>query len=170
MDSKIQSIFKEIESVILESIATVHPKQDEVYACSFWLFYCDYEQINPPCFAYNNEPEQAETRWSPPEWAIDIQDDVYEKLNPLYERLTAQMAGKSDEEWEELIQYQYEFYCSLCKSLNSGLGSSSSPFKNWKTTPDFLVGIFEEREDEEIYELLVKSSVGEAVAAKIGVL
>lgn len=170
MDSKIESIFKEIENALLESIAKATPKESDIYACSFWLFYCDYQNINAPCFAYNKEPEEAGNRWSPPEWCVDVQDDIYKSISPLYENLTSLMSGKSDAEWEELIQYQYEFYCQLCKSLNSRLSSDLSPFKNWKTTPDFLVGIFEEREDEETYEMLIESSIGKSLAAKIGVL
>ena len=170
MDSKVVALFKELELVLTESIARAAPIESDVYVCGFWLFYCDYQNINAPCFAHNNEPADPDNRWSPPEWSVDVQGDVYESVMPLYETLTSLMSGKSDAEWEELIQYQYEFYCNLCVSLNSNLSADSSPFKNWKTTPDFLIGIFEEREGETTYKVLIESSLGKPLATKIGIL
>ena len=166
MNSEIQTIFKDIESAIIRAVECDVPKEQGIYVCGFWLFYCDHQKISAPCFAYNNVPTDVEVKWSPAEWVVDIHDGVYDKLNPLYERLSDLMSGKSDEEWENLIHYQYEFYCLLCNSLNRNL----SPFKKWNTTSDFLIGIFEEREDEEIYENLVRSSIGEVRVNEIGIL
>lgn len=169
MEKPIKSIFQQIEEAFLASLTSIEIN-DEVYACGFWLFYCDYTVINPPCFGYNSSYEEDEDRWAPPEWDIDIDDAIYNALSPLYEKLSHLMDNKSDEEWERLIEYQWQFYSELCSKLNSELYSPNSPFKNWPKKSNFVIGIFEERESEEIYEKLAIDSLGYEKAKELCVI
>ena len=169
MDSNIEKLFLEIEAAFINAIKSLHIK-NEVYACGLWLFYCDYTVINPPCFGYNSSYDEKDDKWAPPEWDVDVDDTVYDALSPLYEKLSKLMEGKADQDWEELIEYQWEFYSKLCYKLNSVIESKASPFINWPKSSDFVIGIFEEREDEEIYKKLVINSLGSAKAKDLCVI
>jgi hypothetical protein len=169
MDNLISNLFQKIEVVLLDSIKALDI-DSEVYACGFWLFYCDYSVINPPSFAYNSSYKEKDERWAPPEWDVDVDDSVYDALSPIYEELSKLLDGRSDEQWEELIEFQWKFYSALCYKLNSEVSTEDSPFKNWKKSTDFVIGIFEEREGEEIYEKLVIDSLGINKAKELGVL
>ncbi len=161
MEIELESAFKEIKLSIIDTIKKHPPERENVYSCGFWLFYCDYSMLGTPCFAYNIEGEyEDDTKWCPPEWVVDVEDSMIDALEPHYEKISELMAGKSDEAWEDLVKYQYEFYCNLCLQLNDMSNTDNSPFKNWNTTNDFVIGVFEEREGEELYDELVKLSVG----------
>lgn len=169
MEAFIEETFQEIEKALIEAIkATETAKQ--IYACGFWLFYCDYSVISPPCFGYNSDFEDNDERWAPPEWDVDVDDSMYNALATIYDSLTKRMDGKSDEEWEELLDYQWDFYSKLCFKLNSDINSGSSPFNNWSKSSDFVIGIFEEREGEEIYKKLAINSVGKAKAIELCII
>lgn len=169
MGNLISTLFQKIEVVLLESIGSLNINR-EVYACGFWLFYCDYSVILPPSFGYNSSYERDDDRWSPPEWDIDVDDAVYDVLSPIYEELTMLMSESSDEEWQELIEFQWKFYSSFCFKLNSEISGEDSLFKNWERSKDFVIGIFEEREGDEMYEKLAIDSLSEDRARELGVL
>lgn len=170
MDKQIEEIFAEVESVVVEAIKAVRVSAKELYVCGFWLFYCDYTVISPPCFGYNTTYKENDDRWAPPEWDVDIDNDVFGALEPIYERLASAMIGKSDEEWVELIEYQWDIYSRLCFKLNTEIGDENSPFKQWNKSNDFLIGIFEEREGEEMYNKLAIASVGLSKAKELSII
>ena len=169
MDFQVEKLFFKIEKKITKGIKALKI-EDKPYGCGFWLFYCDYVVFRPPCFGYNIEFEDENDRWSPPEWEVDIVDSIYEKLEPIYEKITLLMQGKSDEEWEELIDFQWRFYTSFCSDLNINIKNESSPFKNWNTTEDFVIGVFETSENQETFVKLVIDSIGMEKAKKLCVI
>ena len=169
MDKSIENLFQDIEEVLLRSFRSIEINE-EVYACGFWLFYCDYSVINPPCFGYNSSYDEEDDRWAPPEWDVDVEDTVYNALSPIYENITKLMVGKSDKAWEELIEYQWKYYSKLCFKLNSEIQSTTSPFVAWPKSREFVIGIFEERESKEIFEKLVIDSLGYTKAKKLCVI
>lgn len=158
MDNLVEKLFHEIEKAFLSSVRSLR-LDNKVYACGFWLFYCDYTVISPPCFGYNSSYEE-DDRWDPAEWEVDTDDTVYDAMSPFYEKLSNLMDGKPDESWEQLIEYQWQFYSNLCYKLNSEINSENSPFKGWSKSEDFVVGIFEQREGQEKYEELAIGSLG----------
>ncbi len=170
MDKQVKTVFSEIEMLLLEAIKSVKPSNKEIYACGLWLFYCDYTVISPPCFGYNTVYEEGNGRWAPPEWDEDVVSSVFNALTPIYEELSVLMDGKSDKAWEELIGFQWTFYSKLCFKLNAQMDSDSSPFKGWNINKDFVIGIFEEREGEEIYNKLVIDSIGEDKARSLCII
>ena len=169
MHNNIEILFQEIEKAFINTVKSLDIKS-EVYACGFWLFYCDCSNINPPCFGYNSSYDEDDDRWAPPEWDVDIDDEVYDALSPLYSKLSELMNDKPDEDWEELIEYQWEFYAKLCYKLNNEICNDSSPFKTWPKSNDFVIGIFEERESEEVYNWLAINSLGHEKAKKLCVI
>ncbi|ELR63114.1 hypothetical protein C942_04101 [Photobacterium marinum] len=95
---------------------------------------------------------------------------MVDALSQSYNKLSELMQGSSEEDWEQLMLYQYDFYTTLCKDLNAEVSSDLSPFKTWNTSKDFIVGVFEEQESEEFYTDLINASVGEDVAIKLDVV
>ncbi|WP_299973849.1 hypothetical protein [uncultured Pseudoteredinibacter sp.] len=169
MDQIIANIFAEIEDTFVGVLESLEIKA-EIYACGFWLFYCDYTVISPPCFAYNASYNEKYDRWAPSEWEVDVDDSVYDALTPVYEKLSKLMEGKSDEEWGKLIEYQWKFYSELCYKLNSEIHNQDSPFRGWPKCNDFVIGIFEEREGEEVYKELAISSLSYEKAKELCVI
>lgn len=169
MDRNIEKLFSEIGDALVGVLKSLEIKM-EIYACGFWLFYCDYTVISPPCFAYNSSYDEKYDRWAPPEWDVDVDDTVYDVLSPIYEKLSSMMVGKTDQDWEQLIEYQREFYSELCFRLNSEVDGQDSPFKHWIKSSNFVIGIFEEREGEEIYNKLAVDSLGYEKAKELCVI
>lgn len=169
MDQDIEKIFAEIEDAFVGALRTIEIKT-EIYACGLWLFYCDYTVISPPCFGYNSSYDEKYDRWAPPEWDVDVDDSVYDVLAPIYEKLSKLMEGKPDGAWEKLIEYQWKFYSELCNKLNSEIDSLDSPFRTWPRSNDFVIGIFEEREGEEVYNELAIGSLGYEKAKELCVI
>ncbi|MDA7747408.1 hypothetical protein N8878_08805 [Psychromonas sp.] len=170
MHQYIKNYFTKIEKAIINSISTLKPSVEEAYVSGFWLFYCDHTSINPPCFALNTNYSDDEEKWSPPEWDIDVIDEVYDALAPIYKELSEYMSSKSDDEWEELVEYQFKFYSELCLQYNESMSSEESPFNSWHKSNDFVIGIFEEREDEETYKELIISSIGSKKASALNII
>ncbi len=165
MNSRTIEFFKSVEAAINAAVPKIPPPDGVVYACGFWLFYCDNTMLGCPCFAYNIIGNENDAKWSPPEWLIDVDDAVVEAINPLYQEFSENLANLSDEEWNALVQYQWGFYASMCHRMKN-----STLFSNWSLSDDFVVGIFEERECEEIYNQLVLTSVGERDARKLQII
>lgn len=166
MKKPIQLIFEEIEKSLLNSLNALEIAED-IYSCGFWLFYCDYTVIHPPCFGYNTSYEHNEHKWNPAEWEVDVHDGVYNALSPFYEKISHAMNGAHDDDWNNLVEYQWDFYSKICYKLNSTLDSEESPLKKWPKSHDFVIGIFEQREGEEIYRKLVIDSLGYEKAKKL---
>ncbi|SFM13446.1 hypothetical protein [Marinobacter zhejiangensis] len=170
MDSKVRDVFSEIEEVLIQAIRDIPVPPETLYACGFWLFYCDYSTISPPCFGYNSEYGEEDERWAPPEWDVEEEENVFEALEPAYEKLMGLMEGRSNEAWAQLVEFQWRFYTDFCARLNASMNSPSSPFAGWSKTDDFVVGVFEEREGEEIYNRLAIDSVGRDSAVKLSIV
>ena len=170
MKSQIESIFSEIEETIFQTLRKIKAPEGLVYACSFWLFYCDSTLLGVPCFAFNIEGKEVEAKWSPPEWIVDIEDSMVEALTPAYGKVTELMENESEENWDELIEFQWGFYCKLCRKINKLVKTENNPLSHWNLSEDFVMGIFEEREEEDLYEILVKESVGEETAVKLKII
>jgi hypothetical protein len=167
MSPDIESAFSQIGEILKRTLREIPAPDGTVYACGFWLFYCDYTVLGAPCFAYNIIGKEKGTKWCPPEWIVDVEDRVVEALNPLYQKVSELMKGQSDDAWESLIRYQWDFFSTLCLSITR---DARSLFSHWRLTDDFVCGIFEEREGGEVYDSLVQSSVGEQLTIRLGIL
>jgi hypothetical protein len=132
------------------------------YAAGFWLFYVDYTLFGVPCFALNTEENLIATdpshRWCPPEWLIDVHP-CYEKVEPLYTELSEMLDGSPDEEWETAIDQHYNAICSLCLNLTEEYHKHDGAFGTIRKNPNFIFGIFEERDGQEVYETLLDASI-----------
>jgi hypothetical protein len=166
---ELSGLFQEIHSKLVSVIRNMQPK-NTLYACGFWLFYCDYTVLGVPCFAYNSGPSDESLKWSPADWEVETDESVEVALESIYEAITQKMEGATDEEWEALLDYQWNFYSDLCKEWNESLDSDTSPFSGWNKTDDFVIGVFEEREGEEVYDKLAVQSLGEERAKQLGVI
>ena len=126
--------------------------------------------LGVPCFAYNTAGNEKDSKWCPPEWIVDVEGQMAVTLNPLYQQVSSYMKGKNDEEWETLIEYHWDIYSEFCLSLNQSSEIDEHPLAHWNLSDDFVIGIFEEREGEEIYDFLAKASVGEKKAIDLGIV
>lgn len=132
------------------------------YAAGFWLFYLDYTLFGVPCLALNTEKNLAESdptcRWCPPEWLVDVHP-CFETVQPLYTELSGLLAGESDEVWDIAIEQHYDAMCGLCRKLTKEYHSPDGAFGAIPKNPQFVFGIFEERQGDEVYEALVNASI-----------
>ena len=132
------------------------------YAAGFWLFYVDYTVFGVPCLALNSEENLASSdptcRWCPSEWLVDVHS-CHESIQPLYTELSKLLAGESDESWELAVDQHYDAMCYLCKSLTANYHAGDGAFGMITRNPQFVVGIFEEREGDELYKTLVDASI-----------
>ena len=167
MTPDFERLYPVIGHCVKQTLADIPAPNGVVYACGFWLFYADFSVIGAPCFAYNIVGREDDAKWSPPEWAVDVEDRIAEALTPHYERLTELMTGQSDEMWESLIQFQWDYYSQLCLEITR---DAPSLLHHWQVADDFVCGIFEEREDDEIYSRLLRASIGEEVVERLGIL
>lgn len=167
MSPDFQSMFSDIGERVFRTLLEIPAPDGTVYACGFWLFYCDYTVIHAPCFAYNVVTEENDDKWCPPEWIVDVEDRMVEALKPHYQVLSDHMKGQSHEAWDSLIHFQWDFFSQLCLAITR---DADSLLSHWRRTNDFVCGIFEDREPEEIYTSLILSSVGEQVALQLGIL
>lgn len=161
-----EGLLKKIETAWLDKgfsaiISHVSTSDAPVYGCAFWMLYCDYSVLGVPCFAINDEDHESAQdqyqRWAPPEWRIDVHDVVGE-MQELYSKLSNGMKGKSDEDWEEMMEAHYGIMCSVSLQLTEKYHQSDLSTKN----SGFIVCILEEREGDEIFEALLKNSTSEA--------
>jgi len=160
MDIKIEKIFKMIESKVLETVESFFTiTQNEVYAGAFWLFYCDFTVIHPPCFALNTSENllQQPEKWLPPEWEFDVVDTFTDLLMPLYLQLSNMLKGKSEDIWEEVEAKNYDMYCSVSKKLTRSIRRNKNNFSKWNADEDFI--IFVHVEDDEFYTHYLEQSV-----------
>lgn len=167
MSPNIESAFSQIGERVLRTLREIPSPDGTVYACGFWLFYCDYTVLTPPCFAYNIVGKEQDAKWCPPEWIVDVENRMVDALKPIYQELSDLMKGQNDEAWESLIRYQWDFYSQLCLAITR---DARSLLSHWRLAGDFVCGIFEDRESEEVYTSLVLSSVGEQAALQLGIL
>ena len=168
--AQIEDLFSRVDARMMSTLQTMPVPEGVVYACGFWLFYCDYTTLGVPAFAYNTVGNEGEWKWSPPNWVVDVEDLMVDALQPLYTEISSFMAGKSDDDWRTLVKYQWDFYSKFCLDMNSDIEKQKGPLTWWNLTEDFVVGIFEEREGDEMYDFLVKASVGEERAQKLGIV
>ncbi|GEM_PF-6053827 len=167
METEIEPFFARIYDAIRETLSSVEAPSGQVYSIGFWLFYCDYFVLSAPCLAYNTRGNEQEAKWCPPEWQTDVDEDIAAVLGPIYSEISDFMDGRSDDDWEFLIDYQWRYYCGICHALTK---DASALLPNWDFTDDFVAGIFEEREGDELYQALAKASVGEKRALKLGIV
>jgi hypothetical protein len=167
MTPEIEAVFAQISLRVRDTLRTLPAPPSAVYAGAFWLFYCDYTRLGEPCFAYNEVGAGDEGKWSPPEWKVDVDDDMVKALSPLYRELETLMTGQGDDAWDQLIEYQWNFFSELCQQLTR---EAKVLLGHWSLTDDFVFAILEEREGDEIYTRLVEASVGGALARRLGIL
>ena len=155
-------LLKQIEAAWLEKgISAINSYtssvDDPVYGAAFWLLYCDYSMLGVPCFAINDEGHESATeefqRWAPPEWRQDVHE-VTKEMQGLYSELSDLMEGRSDNEWEVLMDKHYKTMCAVSRSLTEQYHSLDIERKN----SEFLVCILEERESDEMYQYLLRGS------------
>ena len=167
MNLEIESVFAQIGDCLKRTLCEIPAPEGTVYACAFWLFYLDHTVIAPPNFAYNFDGGEEDVKWSPPNWHADVVERVNEALDPLYQELSGLMKGQDDDAWGSLGEYQWHFFAQLCRSITR---DPQSLLKGWHLTDNYVCGIFEEREDGDVYTRLVKESVGEQTAIELGIL
>jgi hypothetical protein len=158
--------FEAIGVIVKKTLTKIPPPDGVIYACGFWLFYADYTVLGVPCFAYNVVGQEKDGKWSPPEWVVGVEDRMVDALKSHYEKLSDSMKGQSDEVWEALIEFQWNYYSQLCREIT---GDAESLLNHWRITDDFVCGIFEGREDEETFTRLLHRSMGEDLVERLGV-
>lgn len=167
MTPDFEKLFPAIGNCLKQTLADIPAPKGVVYASGFWLFYADNTVIGAPCFAYNIVGQEADAKWSPPEWVVDVDDRIVTALTPHYERLTELMTAQSGEIWKSLMQFQWDYYSQLCLEITR---DAPSLLPHWQLADDFVCGIFEEREEEEIYYRLLRTSIGAEVVERLGIL
>lgn len=175
IDKSLADIEAEWEQVaanaIAESIAS-NPSED-LYAAGFWLFYCDYTVIHPPCFALNTKSHLAKAqdkkyhRWSPPNWKFDVVDGTTDAMMPSYVPLHG---DHSDETWPLIIERHKLMISNVCRSLTWNAKEGAGRFQGISLNPKFVVGIFEGQNGPEEYEELVELSVDYELVEELRIL
>ena len=176
MESEISIMLDKIKTEaeeVIESLIDL-TMASPVYAGAFWGFYCDYDVIHPPCFALNTIDRidsstiaGTKVKWIPPEWKLDVIDNVTDSLMPSYEKLSDLLRDQDDEVWEDVIEKNYLLYCEICKKLTDRARSNEGNFSRWNKTDDFLILILEEKDGDEMYNWLVESSVSAEILSEI---
>lgn len=164
---EIEAVFAQIANRIRQTLLQIPAPSGTVYVCGFWLFYCDYSSIGAPCLAYNILGSEADEKWCPPDWYVDVDDQIHAVLAPLYLRLTELMHGEGHSAWDALLEHQWGVYADLSKSITR---DARSLLGHWRLTDDFVCGIFEGRDGEEVYVSMVRASVDETIVAKLEIL
>jgi len=163
MNEEAVGIFQVIEQEIIDSLTKVSAPEEPVYACSFFHFYWDGENIHEPFFTYNIESSESSRdprlRWHPGDWIYDEHDTLGQAIRPLYVSLSQTLKNEPEEVWKKVGEYQDSLYCNMCMKLNNVINESDSPFAGWNLTDDFVIGVFD-HERGDIMEELAKKSVG----------
>lgn len=158
---RIVANWKDLATRAVVDAATENPESD-YYTGGFWLFYVDYTLFGVPCFGLNTEEHLAASdpmcRWSPPEWLADVHPS-YEAVQPLYAELSELLESAPDAAWDLAIEQHLDAMCGLCRELTKDYHSPDGSFGAIRKNPQFVFGIFEERESEEIYEALRNGSI-----------
>jgi len=149
-----------VTKAVIEAV-TDNPDAD-YYVAGFWLLYVDYTLFGVPCFALNTEENLAASdssyRWSPPEWLVDVHP-CYESIQSLYTELSELLDGASNDVWDTAIDQHHDAMCELCRKLTFEYHSRDGAFGTIRKNLQFVFGIFEERETEEVYEALLSGSI-----------
>jgi hypothetical protein len=176
------AIFERLEAAWLDTAASAIITQcrdfpnEQFYAAAFWLLYVDYTMFGTPCFAMNSEAHLAATggdepevltRWSPPNWQFDVLSEAVEKMAPHYEALSQSLAEQPETVWDIAIEEHKDRLSRVCRSLTERARSHSAPFASIELPPDFVVGIFDEREGEPEFSRLVRASVAPEILATL---
>jgi hypothetical protein len=177
---KLMSILGEIESAWLpcaiESIAHQVSRipQEKFYGAGFWGFYMDYTVFGSPCFAMNTESYFLKTkadgvhRWYLPDWQFDVLREETKAMTALYERLSSQMNGKSDAEWDSCRLQHFHAISRVCRAITAQAAARSGVFSKLGLPAEFVVGIFEDQDGPEMYEWLLGQSIDPTHVAKLG--
>ncbi len=167
MTPEIEAVYSQVSLRVRDTLRTLPSPPSAVYACAFWLFYCDYTRLGEPCFAYNEVGASNEDKWSPPGWKVSVDDDMVKALSPLYRELETLMTGRGKDARNQLVEYQWEFYSDLCQQLTR---DAKELLGHWPLADDFVFAILEEREGDETYTRLAEASVGRDLARRLGLL
>jgi hypothetical protein len=175
----VDDILVEIEErwvqVAPRSIANViraHP-DEQFYAAGFWLFYFDYSVINPPSLATNSEARIAHyedgenTRWVSADWKWSVITDTFDKLFPLYNRLSAELEGAADADWDQLCTVHENAIARVARKLTADAQQGAGHFAGLSLTNDFVVAILDGSESSETYNRLVRASVAPELIDKL---
>lgn len=164
MKHEVVEIFHAIEREILDSLARISAPDEPVYACSFFNFYWDCQEIHEPYFTYNIESSESSRdprlRWHPGDWMYDEHDTLGQSIRPLYLSLSQALKQEPKDVWEKVGEYQDALYCNACMKLNNTVTEHNSPFVGWNLTDDFVIGVLDWGRGD-IMDELAKKSVGE---------
>lgn len=177
---KYQHLLQEIESQWpvhirhgLAELVRLHPRE-VFYGGAFWILYCDYTIISAPTFGVNAEsalegeaPGEPSCRWLPAEWRWDVLKTVCDGMEPLYQRLSAALAGASDAEWEAVMAANEELIGRVSRSVTRAARSHSGEFRDLTLPDTFLVFAADVREDATTYNRLLRLSVDEATLSTL---
>ena len=162
-----ESVFARIGERLMRTLREVPAPDGTVYACGFWLFYCDYTTLGVPNLAYNILGKEEDVRWYPPDWFVDADERICKALAPLYQEINELMAGQEEDVWVSLMEHQWECYSLLCRSITR---DARSLLSHWRLTDDFVCGILDVKETDEVYTYLIESSIGKRKAIRLGIL
>lgn len=170
--SAIESQWEEVAAKTIAQIMAAFP-DDQFYAAGFWLFYCDYTVIHPPCFGANTEASLAESgedakyhRWTPPNWRFDTIGGLSDKMMPLYEPLCEE---HEDDVWQKIMEDHKQSIARVCRRVTQQARSGAGPFAEVAVPANFVVGIFEEQDGDEEYDRLAIMSIEKSVLADLDV-
>ncbi len=167
----------EIEKAWFESAAAAvvehvkaHP-EERFYAGSIWLCYVDYTMFGTPCFALNTESHIAEAgsdlRWSPADWRFSCIDSTVGAMQPLYSSLSRHLAGRSEAYWDLTIKEHFACLAQVCRRITNHARTRSGVFASINLPEDFVVGIFEFRENDPLFTQLITDSIAPEILAKL---
>jgi len=164
MKEEVVEIFQSIEREIINSLTKISAPDEPVYACAFFNFYWDCENIHEPYFTYNIESSDSyrdpKLRWHSGDWIYDVHDTLGQSVRPLYVSLSQTLKSEPRDVWEKVGEYQDAMYCEMCMKLNNTIKDQNSPFVGWSLTDDFVIGVFDYGRGN-IMDELAKKSVGE---------
>jgi hypothetical protein len=111
--------------------------------------------------------QEKDVKWYPPDWAVDADGRMTAALTPFYQEINELMDGQDDDVWNEMMDYQHEFFSRLCLSITR---DARSLLSHWLLTDDFVCGILDVKETGEVYVSLIQSSIGKRAAKRLGIL
>lgn len=166
---RLEEIESEWLATVLDTVrelAAAHV-DEQFYAGSFWLCYVDYRMFGVPCFAMNTEAHAAANggntsegiRWSPPNWEFDVIDRAIERMQPHYQALSHDLAGKEDATWDAAIDEHFRVLARVSRRATEEVHQWRASGLVGNVTKDFVIGIFEEREDDPLFSRLVRDSI-----------
>ena len=118
----------------------------------------------------DEEPGEYSDRWAPAEWHWDVLKTVRDGMEPLYEKLSASLAGASREEWDAVIAANEELIGRVSRSVTHSVRSRSGEFADLPLPDNFLVFARDVREDAATYNRQLRLSVDEAILSTLGLV